>query len=46
MSKLLKELTKFFSKDPHAVEAFIYSKSPKTHADLEYWAKYVEYRGM
>ena len=46
MTKLLKELTQFFVKQPNAMEAFIVSKEPKTHADVEYWAKYFEYKGL
>ena len=46
MSKLLQELTQFFAKQPTALEQFLASKSIKTHADVEYWAKYFEYRGF
>ena len=46
MTKLLKELTQFLAKQPNALEAFINSKNPKTHADVEYWTKYFEYRGL
>ena len=46
MSKLLKELTQFLVKQPSALEAFINSKNPQTHADVEFWAKYFEYRGL
>jgi hypothetical protein len=46
MTKLLKELTQFFVKQPNAMEVFINSKEPKTHADVEYWAKYFEYKGL
>jgi hypothetical protein len=45
MSKLLKELTQFFVTSPNALEAFINSKSPKTHADVEYWTRYFETQG-
>ena len=46
MTKLLKELTEFLAKQPNALEQFINSKNPQTHADIEYWAKYFEYRGL
>ena len=46
MSKLIKEVVEFFAKQPGALEAFIISKEPKTHADVEYWSKYFEYRGL
>ena len=46
MTKLLKELTQFFVKQPNDMEVFINSKEPKTHADVEYWAKYFEYKGL
>ena len=46
MSKLIKEIADFFAKQPNALEAFINSKEPKTHADVEFWAKYFEYRGL
>jgi hypothetical protein len=46
MTKLLKELTQFLTKQPNTLEAFIVSKEPKTHADVEYWAKYFEYKGL
>ena len=46
MTNLLKELTQFFAKQPNALEQFINAKQPKTHADVEYWAKYFEYRGL
>lgn len=46
MSKLLKELTQFFAKQPNALEAFINSKNPKSHAEVEFWTKYYELRGI
>jgi hypothetical protein len=46
MSKLLRELTQFFAKQPTALEEFLESKAIKTHADLEYWSRYFEYRGF
>ena len=46
MSKILKELTQFLAKQPSALEAFINSKNPQTHADVEFWSKYWEFRGL
>jgi hypothetical protein len=46
MSKLIKEIADFFAKQPNALEAFIISKEPKTHADIEFWSKYFEYKGL
>ena len=46
MSKILRELTQFLAKQPNALEAFINSKNPQTHADVEFWTKYFEYRGL
>jgi hypothetical protein len=46
MSKLIKEIAEFFSKQPSALEAFINGKNPQTHADVEFWTKYFEYRGL
>jgi len=46
MTKLLKELTQFFAKQPTALEQFINAKEPKSHAEVEYWVKYFEYRGL
>ena len=46
MTKLLQQLTKLFTSTTNELEAFIVSKEPKTHADVEYWAKYFEYRGL
>ena len=46
MTKLLQQLTKLFTSTTNELEAFINSKEPKTHADVEYWAKYFEYRGL
>jgi hypothetical protein len=46
MSKLIKEVTEFFAKQPSALEAFINSKNPQTHADVEFWSKYFECRGL
>jgi hypothetical protein len=46
MSKLIKELVEVFTKQPNALEAFVNSKNPKTHADIEFWSKYFEYRGL
>jgi 4-alpha-glucanotransferase len=46
MSKLVKEFIQFFKQDKTALEHFLESKAIKTHADLEYWSKYFEYRGF
>jgi hypothetical protein len=46
MSKLLKQLTHLFAKQPTALEAFLLSRNIKTHADVEYWSKYWEFRGL
>ncbi|CAB4129244.1 hypothetical protein UFOVP112_342 [uncultured Caudovirales phage] len=46
MSSLLKELTELLARQPSALEAFMQSKQPKTHAEAEYWQKYFEYRGL
>ena len=46
MTKLLQQLTKLFTSTTNELEAFIVSKEPKTHADVEYWTKYFEYRGL
>jgi len=46
MSKLIKEVVEFFAKQHSTIETYIVSKKPKTHADVEYWSKYFEYRGF
>ena len=46
MSKLIKEIAELFAKSPSALEAFVNSKNPQTHADVEFWSKYFEYRGL
>jgi spore coat polysaccharide biosynthesis predicted glycosyltransferase SpsG len=46
MSKIIKELVELFAKQPTTLEMFVNSKEPKTHADVEYWSKYFEYRGL
>jgi hypothetical protein len=46
MSKLLKQFTQLFATKTTALEEFLASKSIKTHADVEYWSKYFEYRGF
>ena len=46
MTELLKELTKFFAKEPSALEAFMQAKAPQSHAEAEYWQKYFENRGL
>lgn len=33
-------------KTPSALEAFLASRNIKTHADVEYWTKYWEFRGL
>jgi hypothetical protein len=42
MFKFIKEMLA----TPTALDAFLASKSIKTHAELEYWEKYFQYRGM
>ena len=46
MTKLLQQFTKLFTGATNELEAFIISKDPKTHADVDYWTKYFEYRGL
>jgi len=46
MTKLLQQFTKLFTGTTNKLEAFIISKDPKTHADVDYWTKYFEYRGL
>ena len=46
MTKLLKELTQFFSKDVNTLEAFLNAQEPKSHAEVEYWTRYYELRGF
>jgi hypothetical protein len=46
MTKLLQQFTKLFTNTANELEAFIISKDPKTHADVDYWTKYFEYRGL
>ena len=46
MTKLLKELTQFLTKQSNALEQFINSKEPKSHAEVDYWTKYFELRGF
>jgi hypothetical protein len=46
MTKLLQQFTKLFTHTTNELEAFIISKDPKTHADVDYWTKYFEYRGL
>ena len=46
MTKLLQQFTKLFTSTTNELEAFIISKEPKTHADVEFWSKYFEYRGL
>lgn len=33
-------------KSPSDLEAFLASREIKTHADVEYWTKYWEFRGL
>jgi hypothetical protein len=42
MLKFIEELLK----QPNALEAFLSSQNIKTHADVEYWTKYWEFRGL
>jgi hypothetical protein len=42
MFKFIKELLH----TPTALEAFLASKHIKTHAELEYWEKYFQYKGL
>ena len=44
--KMFKFIEKLFANHPNALEAFLASKSIKTHADIEYWSKYWEFRGL
>jgi hypothetical protein len=46
MTKLLQQFTKLFTGTTSELETFISSKQPKTHADVEFWTKYFEYRGL
>ena len=46
MSKLLEQFTQLFSKQPSALEQFLNNQQLKTHADVEYWTRYFEMRGM
>jgi len=46
MTKLLQQFTKLFAHTTNELETFINSKNPKTHADVEFWTKYFEYRGL
>jgi ABC-type Zn uptake system ZnuABC Zn-binding protein ZnuA len=43
MSKLLKELTKFFTKETNTLEAFLNAKEPTSHAEVEYWTRYYNF---
>ena len=42
MLKFIEELLK----TPNALEQFINAQSIKAHADVEYWTKYFEFRGL
>ena len=46
MSKLLQQFTQLFAKNPSALEEFLNTRSLKTHADVEYWTRYYECRGI
>ena len=46
MTKLLKQFTQLFATKTTRLEEFLASKAIKTHADVEYWSKYFEYRGF
>ena len=46
MTKLLQQFTKLFTSTTSELETFLISKDLKTHADVEYWTKYFEYRGL
>jgi len=46
MSKLLQQFTQLFARQPSALAAFLASKHIKTHADVEYWTRYYECRGL
>ena len=45
-TNLLKELVQILAKQPSALEEFMQSKQPKSHAEAEFWQKYFEYRGL
>ena len=42
MLKFIEELLK----TPNALEEFINAQNIKTHADVEFWTKYFEFRGL
>ena len=46
MSKLLEKITQLFKRDQSSLEAFMATRDLKTHADVEYWSKYFEYKGF
>lgn len=46
MSKLLEQFTQLFTKEPSALEAFIAAKNIKTHADVEYWTREFQTKGL
>ena len=46
MSKLLRELAQFFAKQPNTLEQFINAKEPKSHAEVEYWTRHYESKGV
>ena len=46
MSKLLEQFTQLFAKEPSALETFLAAKSIKTHADVEFWTRQFETKGL
>ena len=46
MTKLLQQFTKLFAHTTNELEAFIVSKEPKTHADVEHWTRWYEAHGI
>lgn len=46
MSKIVEQFTQLFAKQPSALEAFLNQQQLKTHADVEYWTRYFECRGI
>jgi hypothetical protein len=46
MTKLLQQFTKLLAGTANELEAFINSKNPKTHADVEYWTRWYEAHGI
>ena len=46
MSKLLEQFTQLFAKEPSALEVFLNQKELKTHADVEFWTRQFETKGL